>query len=85
MKQFETRYSTLDDDSREVFDVMFDNALDALSTRDGAVVMVVDIEGDGIAALYTCGNQFLAAPMLRMGADVATRVDALFHSTETVQ
>ena len=68
------KYDALDEEDKNVIDDMLEIAIEALSTGQGAAIMLVDVNGAGVAQLLAAGNQMLIEPLLRSAESVCEKV-----------
>lgn len=68
------KYAALDEEDKNVIDDMLEVAIEALSTGRGAAIMLVDVEGLGVAQMLAAGNQLLIEPLLRSADSVCDKV-----------
>jgi hypothetical protein len=68
------KYAALAEKDRQSITDMIDVAVAALSTENGALVLLVDVEGQGVAQMLAAGNQLLVEPLLRSADAVCDRV-----------
>jgi hypothetical protein len=55
------KYAALDEEDKNVIDDMLEIAIEAMSTGQGAAILLVDVHGLGVAQMFAAGNQLLIA------------------------
>jgi hypothetical protein len=68
------KYDALSEEDKNVIDDMLGVAIEALATGQGAAIMLVDVNGLGIAQMLAAGNQLLIEPLLRSAETVCDKV-----------
>jgi hypothetical protein len=68
------KYAALSEEDKTLIDDMLEVAIAALSTGQGAAIMLVDVNGLGVAQMLAVGNQLLIEPLLRSADAVCAKV-----------
>jgi hypothetical protein len=68
------KYDALNEEDKNVIYDMLEIAIEALTTGQGAAIMLVDVEGKGAAQMLAAGNQLLIEPLLRSADAVCDKV-----------
>lgn len=68
------KYAALSEEDKDMIDDMLEIAIETLATGQGAAIMLVDVNGLGVAQMLAVGNQLLIEPLLRSAESVCAKV-----------
>lgn len=74
------RYEALQPDDRGSVDALLADIFDALESRNGAVIAILDKNGNGEAVLHGLGNHLILGPLARSAASLAKHFDVVTGS-----
>ena len=80
---FKSMLYSLDTEQQHTVLMIARAAVRAISSENGAMLVIYDTEGEGNAMLLSCGNQFIVGPMLATAQEIGKRFYA--DTPEVVQ
>lgn len=73
-EDFKARLNALDEEQQEVVQSIAAAAVRVLTSENGAMLVVYDLEGTGEAMMLAAGNQFVIGPMLKAARYVGDKI-----------